>query len=196
MKTGLIPQDFIDQIITSTDIVDIIGKAIPLKKRGINLTACCPFHDEKTPSFYVSPQKQIYHCFGCGAGGNVIGFLKEYENLNFVETIEELAAIQGLEVPRENTQNFTPEAQKKAKDQQTFLYEILDKANKLYQWQLRKDKDAKKIIDYIKSRKLSAQTVKTFALGFASDNWRNLLQTLSSQYKPNDLINAGLIIRG
>lgn len=195
MKKGLIPQDFIDQIITSTDIVDIIGKAIPLKKRGINLTACCPFHDEKTPSFYVSPQKQIYHCFGCGAGGNVIGFLKEYENLNFVETIEELASLQGLEVPRENTPNFNPEAQKKTKDQQTLIYEILDKANKLYQWQLRKDKDAKKIIDYIKSRKLSAQTVKIFALGFASDNWRNLLQTLSSQYKLNDLINAGLIIQ-
>ncbi|MCF6775249.1 DNA primase [Thiotrichales bacterium 19X7-9] len=198
MGKGLIPQDFINQLVASSDIVEIIGKAIPLKKRGINLTACCPFHDEKTPSFYVSPQKQIYHCFGCGAGGNVIGFLKEYERLNFVETVEELASLQGLSIPYElNSQQSTSNNTNGDHNKQLIeqLYEITDKANKLFHWQLKHHPNAHEVIDYIKSRGISAETAKLFALGFAPDQWRILLDTFSDKYDLNLLEKSGLIVQ-
>ena len=98
---GRIPQHFIDELVARTDIVEVIGSRVPLKKAGREYKACCPFHDEKTPSFWVSPDKQFYHCFGCGAHGTALGFLMEYDHLGFVEAVEELAARAGLEVPRE-----------------------------------------------------------------------------------------------
>ncbi|MCF6764571.1 DNA primase [Thiotrichales bacterium 19S3-7] len=199
MNKGLIPRDFINQLVASTDIVDIISKSVPLKKRGINLTACCPFHDEKTPSFYVSPQKQIYHCFGCGAGGNVISFLKEYERLNFIETIEELALMQGLSIPYEanNQTNTTNATIKTTADNDAIkqLYDITDKANKLFRWQLKHHPNAPEAINYIKSRAISAETAQTFSLGFAPDQWRTLFNTFNTSYSIELLEKSGLIVQ-
>src|SRR5712664_4897007 len=103
---GRIPQAFIDEIVSRSDIVEIIGARVPLKKSGREFKACCPFHQEKSPSFTVSPDKQFYHCFGCGAHGTVIGFLMEYERMSFVEAVEDLARRAGMEIPREA--GFTP----------------------------------------------------------------------------------------
>ncbi|MCF6768248.1 DNA primase [Thiotrichales bacterium 19S11-10] len=192
MGKGLIPRDFINQLVASTDIVEVISKFIPLKKRGINLTACCPFHDEKTPSFYVSPQKQIYHCFGCGAGGNVISFLKDYERLSFVETIEEIALLQGLEIPYEKSTSINNHSTQDTQ-QIDLLYEVMDKANKLFYWQLKHHANANKAINYIKSRHISATTAKLFSLGFAPDQWQTLLNTLSKQYPIGLLKLSGLV---
>jgi len=99
--SGKIPNPFIDELLNRVDIVDVVNRRVPLKKAGREFQACCPFHDEKTPSFTVSPQKQFYHCFGCGAHGSAIGFLMEYDNLGFIEAVEELAESIGIEVPRE-----------------------------------------------------------------------------------------------
>jgi DNA primase len=98
---GRIPHSFIDELVARTDIVELIGGRVPLKRAGREYKACCPFHDEKSPSFWVSPDKQFYHCFGCGAHGTALGFLMEYDHLGFVEAVEELASRAGLEVPRE-----------------------------------------------------------------------------------------------
>ena len=128
---GAIPQHFIDDLVARADIVEIIGRRIPLKKAGRDYQACCPFHDEKTPSFTVSPSKQFYHCFGCGAHGTAVGFLMEYEHLSFPEAIETLANNLGLEVPREDGDSSHPH--------QDFsrLYALLDQANQFFQQQLR-----------------------------------------------------------
>lgn len=101
MTSGRIPREFIDDLLTRADIVDVINARVPLKKKGREFTACCPFHNEKTPSFTVSPNKQFYHCFGCGVHGSAISFLMEYEHLDFVEAIESLADSMGIPVPRE-----------------------------------------------------------------------------------------------
>lgn len=130
---GRIPQSFIDDLIARADIVEVINARVPLKKKGREYTACCPFHNEKTPSFTVSENKQFYHCFGCGAHGTAIGFLMEYEHLDFVDAIETLAAEYHLEVPREDTPNQPGPVENRKQP----LYEILEQASRLYQQQLR-----------------------------------------------------------
>jgi DNA primase len=127
-QTGRIPRAFIDDLMARTDLVDMINSRVPLRKNGANFIACCPFHDEKTPSFTVSPSKQIYHCFGCGVSGNAIGFLMEFERLEFVEAIESLAKYHSLEVPYEGTTN-------KNTPRETFahLYQTLELVNQFYQ---------------------------------------------------------------
>ncbi len=125
---GQIPPQFIDELLSRVDIVDVIDSRLPLKKAGKNLHACCPFHNEKTPSFTVSPDKQFYHCFGCGAHGTAIGFLMEYEQLSFPETIQELADSVGMQVPVTQQASLTPVRQN--------LYDLLDKVSKYYAHQL------------------------------------------------------------
>ncbi|MCK5810821.1 MAG: DNA primase, partial [Cocleimonas sp.] len=182
---GRIPQDFIDGLLTRVDLVDIINARVPLKKKGSNYVACCPFHNEKTPSFSVSQPKQFYHCFGCGVGGSAITFLMEYDHMDFVESIEALASQLGLDVPREGN-NQTPR-KRINKD----LYELMQDACDYYQHQLTTSILAK---DYLHNRGLSAEISARFKLGYALSGWDNTLKHLSPSYSQKQIIHAGLVI--
>jgi DNA primase len=164
---GKIPSSFIDELLNRVDIVNLIDSRVPLKKAGKDYQACCPFHDEKTPSFTVSREKQFYHCFGCGAHGTAIGFLMDYDNLGFVETVEELAAREGMEVPREEGGRSGPDYRP--------LYDTLEEAARYYQRQLRHHPQAPKAVDYLRQRGLSGQIAADFGIGFAPPGWTNLL---------------------
>jgi len=168
---GRIPQSFIDDLIARADIVEVINARVPLKKKGREYTACCPFHNEKTPSFTVSEAKQFYHCFGCGAHGTAIGFLMEYEHLDFVDAIETLAAEYHIDVPREDT----PGINRHARDEKQALYDALEQASHLYQQQLRQSDRA---IQYLKQRGLSGEIARRYKLGFAPDGWSFLLDSM------------------
>ena len=183
---GLIPQHFIDDLLTKTDIVELVNQRVPLKKQGREYTACCPFHNEKTPSFTVSPEKQFYHCFGCGAHGTAIGFLLEYDNLDFVEAVEDLAATAGMEVPREQG----GPAAGKSKGELQPLFDALIKATSYFQQQLKKHPAA---IDYLKRRGLEGEIARDFMLGYAPDGWDNLLKALSPDIDQKLLQTAGLL---
>ncbi|GAB2908872.1 DNA primase [Rheinheimera gaetbuli] len=170
---GQIPRQFIDELLARTDIVELIDQRVPLKKAGRNYTACCPFHNEKSPSFTVSQDKQFYHCFGCGAHGNAISFMMEFEQLEFVEAIEELAQQLHLEVPREQgVGKSRPTAQ--ADD-----YNLMHQAASYYQQQLQQHPDSQRVREYISKRGLSEKTVADFALGYAPESWDGLLKHLS-----------------
>ena len=185
---GRIPQSFIDDLIARADIVEVINARVPLKKKGREYSACCPFHNEKTPSFTVSEAKQFYHCFGCGAHGTAIGFLMEYENLDFVEAIETLAAEFQLEVPRENA----PDHGSHARDEKQPLYDILDKAAQLYLQQLRQSDRA---VSYLKQRGLSGEIAKRYRLGYAPDSWHFLTEQLGDKaINIKQLKIAGMIV--
>ena len=184
---GRIPQSFIDELIARADIVEVIDARVPLKKKGREYTACCPFHNEKTPSFTVSEAKQFYHCFGCGAHGTAIGFLMEYEHLDFVDAIETLAAEYHMEVPREDT----PES-RQARDEKQPFYDVLEQASQLYQQQLR---ESDRAIQYLKRRGLSGEIAKRYRLGYAPEGWHFLLENMGK--KPcviNNLKTTGMII--
>jgi len=185
---GLIPQHFIDDLLAKTDIVELVNQRVPLKKQGREYTACCPFHNEKTPSFTVSPDKQFYHCFGCGAHGSAIGFLLDYENLDFVEAIEELANTAGMEVPREENNQASGKPQGELQP----LFDALTKASAYFQQQLSKHPTA---IDYLKQRGLKGEVARDFLLGYAPDGWDNLLKTLSPSIDQHRLLEAGLLSR-
>jgi DNA primase len=133
---GLIPERFIDELLTRVDIVEVVQPRVSLKRAGREWTACCPFHDERTPSFYVSPAKQFYHCFGCGAHGSAIKFLMEYEHLEFPDAVEELAQTAGLTVPHEG-------GPARPREDHTDLYALLDAAAKFYQSALPKSDAAR-----------------------------------------------------
>lgn len=180
-----IPQDFIDQLLTQIDIVELIDSYVPLKIKGASATACCPFHSEKTPSFHVSATKQLYHCFGCGVGGNAIHFLMAYEKLDFVETIKRLAQRLGKTLP--NSSLVKSEISLSAS-----LYPLLDTVTTYFQQTLKQDSNA---IEYLKNRGVSGQIAKTFRIGYASDQWDKLYKTFSRQYSSEDLLNAGLIVK-
>ena len=187
--SGRIPQSFIDDLVSRVDIVDVIDKRVPLKKAGHEYKACCPFHDEKTPSFTVSPSKQFYHCFGCGAHGTAIGFLLEYEHLDFVEAVEQLAQSLGLEVPREGGES-APRGPSHAP-----LYALMDKAARYYQHQLRQHPQRDLAVNYLKNRGLSGEIAKDFGIGYAPDGWDNLLSTLGTDEQERDrLLQVGMII--
>jgi DNA primase len=193
---GRIPQSFIDELVTRTDIVEVIDSRVPLKRAGNQeYKACCPFHDEKTPSFTVSQSKQFYHCFGCGAHGTAIGFLMEYEHMDFVEAIEHLAARHGLEVSREGPDESAsppPKPGEAGKD----LLEILDKADRFYREQLRKHPDAQQAVAYLKRRGLTGQTAARFGLGFAPEGWDNLVKAIGdSDTACRALEHAGLVTK-
>lgn len=190
MDRGKIPQTFIDDLLSRVDIIDVISPRIKLKRAGQNHMGLCPFHNEKSPSFSVNQNKQFFHCFGCGEGGNAITFLMEYEHLDFVPAIEELARIAGVEVPRDES----PQDIQKNK-QQRALYDILKKAADIYYDNLKSSPQKQLAINYLKARGLTGQTAKQFQIGFAPDAWSNLLDKLKSEgIDPQLLVLAGLVV--
>ena len=187
--SGRIPHTFIDELLTRTDIVDVIDARVQLKKAGREYKACCPFHNEKTPSFTVSQVKQFYHCFGCGAHGNAISFLMDYEHLEFVEAVEELAHMTGLEVPREATAE--PAAQSPTQP----LYALHEEVSRYYRQQLRSHPQAARAIDYLKQRGLSGEIAARFEIGFAPPGWDNLARALGGDAAARTaLLETGLLI--
>ena len=183
-----LPQAFIDQVLDRTDIVDVVDRRVKLKKAGKNYSACCPFHQEKTPSFSVNPEKQFYYCFGCGAGGNALGFIMDYERMEFREAIESLAQAAGIELPPEEA-DAAPQV-----DHQKPLYEAMEKATRVYESQLRKHPSRGRVVDYLKQRGLSGEIARDFRLGFAPEGWDNLMTTLSSEEEIGQALTAGLLI--
>ncbi len=185
---GKIPQQFIDELMTRIDIVDVIDARVPLKKGGRDYMACCPFHSEKTPSFSVSQTKQFYHCFGCGAHGTAIGFLMEYEHLGFVDAVQELAGRVGLTVPREALAAADDSGNQE-------LYDILEQAAAYYRRQLREHSGAARAVEYLKKRGLSGEIAATFAIGYAPPGWDNVLKALGGDAQRELLLlRAGLLI--
>ena len=183
-----LPQAFIDQVLDRTDIVDVVDRRVKLKKAGKNYSACCPFHQEKTPSFSVNPEKQFYYCFGCGAGGNALGFIMDYERMEFREAIESLAQAAGIDLPAEEVDN-APQV-----DHQKPLYESMERATKLYEGFLRQHKDRGRVVQYLKNRGLSGEIARDFRLGFAPEGWDNLMQTLTDEDSVGHALTAGLLI--
>ncbi|HKJ71852.1 MAG TPA: DNA primase [Gammaproteobacteria bacterium] len=179
---GRIPQSFIDDLLGRADIVEVIDEFVPLKKQGSNFKARCPFHEERTASFNVNPERQIFHCFGCGAGGNAIGFLMEYEHLRFPEAVRELAGRLGLEVPEEaggGEQHEPKAAAGGGADPQT-LHAVNEKAARFFEYQLRNHSEAATVHDYLRDRGISGETAARFRLGYAPAGWRNLLGALGT----------------
>ncbi|WP_411383658.1 DNA primase [Pseudomonas sp. L7] len=188
---GLIPQSFIDDLLNRTDIVDVVSSRIQLKKTGKNHSACCPFHKEKTPSFTVSPDKQFYYCFGCGAGGNALGFIMDHDNLDFPQAVEELARAAGMEVPREEGRR----GQKPRQPTDSPLYPLLEAAAEFYRQALRNHPTRKAAVEYLKGRGLSGEIARDFGLGFAPPGWDNLFKHLGADtLQQKVMIDAGLLI--
>ena len=188
MRTGLIkimansiPKDFIDRLIDDSDIVAVLSNYLSLTKKGSNYTCCCPFHEEKTPSFSVSPQKSIYHCFGCGKGGNVLSFIMDYEGLNFIEAVEKLAEINNVTVPRQANS---------AQNDFTKIYEINEQVANFY-FDALKDNENKHIVEYLKDRGISGATAKNFKIGFADFNQHKLLADLKKKFSDKEILESG-----
>jgi len=195
----MIPRQFIDDLLARTDIVDIIDARVPLKKAGKNYQACCPFHTEKSPSFTVSPDKQFYHCFGCGEHGNAISFLMEFERLEFPDAIEELANHHGLEVPRDNTHQTPAQRQQQAQayQQKQDDYELMANISRFFQHQLKTAADKTTAIDYLKGRGLSGEIAKRFGIGYISDEWDGLMKVFGkNQATTQQLVDLGMAIQG
>jgi len=182
---GLIPDSFIDELLARVDIVDVIERRVPLKKAGREWTACCPFHNERSPSFYVSPAKQFFHCFGCGAHGSAVKFLMDYERLEFPDAVEELAQTVGLTVPREGGRDAAP------REDKTDLYALLDAAASWYEGELPRNLDAQA---YCRKRGLDAETIKRFRLGWAPAGYDGVIKALGNTPRRMDLLNeAGMV---
>ncbi|NCF74042.1 MAG: DNA primase [Gammaproteobacteria bacterium] len=182
---GLIPQDFIDDLIARADIVEVVGRRTQLKKAGREFKACCPFHDEKTPSFTVSPGKGFYHCFGCGAHGTAVGFLMEYEHMSFVEAIESLASSMGVEVPRNESDQPAQRYDE--------LFSLMDTVARHWQSSLKESPEA---VEYLKNRGIDGSTAKRFGIGYAPDGWSNVLDKFGKSDEATErLLATGLIIR-
>ena len=185
---GRIPQEFLDQLLGRVDLVEIVNTRVPLRRAGHEFMACCPFHAEKTPSFSVSPRKQFYHCFGCGAHGNAIGFLMAYEQMEFLDAVEELARSAGLELPRSQGRDsgFNPRP----------LLDWIAQADRFYRQQLREHPDRQRAVDYLRQRGLTGQTAGLFGIGYAPPGWDLLGQVLGEAGAvAQDLIDAGLVSR-
>lgn len=182
----MIPQSFVQDLLARVDIVDVIERHLPLKKSGANYFACCPFHGEKSASFSVSPSKQFYHCFGCGAHGSAISFLMEYSGLPFVEAVRELAAGVGLQVPQERH----GDGRGVAIGERDRLIEAMAAAARFYREQLRSSPAA---IDYLKRRGLTGEIASRFGIGFAPDDWQGLHKVFGDYGAPH-LVEAGLVI--
>ncbi|HEY4697923.1 MAG TPA: DNA primase [Gallionella sp.] len=181
----MIPKNFIQDLLNRLDIVDVVERYVPLKKAGTNFVACCPFHNEKSPSFTVSQTKQFYHCFGCGAHGTAIGFVMEHAGMGYVDAIEELARSMGLEVPNERP--AAGEAYQKAAPD---LYEVMQTATRYYREQL---KSSQRAIAYLKQRGLSGEIAARFGIGYAPDAWQNLAAAFPN-YQDATLVETGLVI--
>ncbi|MGE5027049.1 MAG: DNA primase [Betaproteobacteria bacterium] len=184
----MIPQSFIQDLLNRLDIVDVVDRYVPLKKAGANYVACCPFHGEKTPSFSVSPAKQFYHCFGCGAHGSAIGFVMEHQGLGFVEAVEELARSAGLTVPKEESGTH----ERRADGDLDALPEVLQRATRYYRDELKRSEVA---IAYLKKRGLSGEIAARFGVGYAPGGWQNLAAVFPD-YLAKSLVQAGLVIEG
>ena len=181
----MIPQDFIDDLIARADIVEVVGRRVQLKKAGREFKACCPFHDEKTPSFTVSPTKGFYHCFGCGAHGTAVGFLMDYDHMSFVDAIETLAGMMGVDVPRD-------ESDKPARRYDE-LFSLMTNVETHWRNALRENPTA---VDYLKQRGIDGSTAKRFGIGFAPDGWSNVLDKYGKSPETIErLLATGLIIR-
>ncbi len=187
MRTvGRIPKNFIDELIARADIVEIIGARVQLKKAGREYKACCPFHNEKTPSFWVSPDKQFYHCFGCGRHGTALGFLMDHDHLAFPEAVEELAARLGLEVPQEAGIDTS------ARRADEPLYELMTRVTAYYASSLAGNERARA---YLAQRGLSGETIERFSLGYAANSWNDVLRRFGAQEADRKrLSDAGLIV--
>ncbi len=190
--SGLIPQSFIDDLMTRVDIVEVIDARVPLRKSGREFSARCPFHEEKTPSFTVSPSKQFYHCFGCGAHGTALSFMMEYEHLAFPEAVEELARSVGMEVPHEAAAGARPAE----RDRSAALYDTLAAADRFFRQQLRKHPQAPTAVAYLKARGLSGEIAASFGIGYAPPGWDSLLRAQGGGNQAQErLVAAGLLIR-
>jgi DNA primase len=184
----MIPKSFVQELLGRVDIVDVIESYLPLKRAGTNLAACCPFHSEKTPSFTVSPTKQFYHCFGCGAHGSAIGFLMEHGGMGYVEAVKDLSARVGMKVP-----DFIPTAREVASQAQSEgLAEVLQRAAQFYKSELKRSESA---IHYLKGRGLTGEIAARFQLGYAPGGWQNLAAAFDS-YHAKALVEAGLVVQG
>ncbi|MGY8794292.1 MAG: DNA primase, partial [Woeseiales bacterium] len=183
--SGLIPQHFIDDLISRADVAEVVGRRVQLKKAGKEFKGCCPFHDEKTPSFSVVPDKGFYHCFGCGAHGTAISFLMEHDHMDFVDAVESLANTMGIEVPRE-------EGQRPARSYDA-LFELISRVARYFEGQLKNHPVA---IEYVKNRGIDGATAKRFSVGYAPDGWSNVLDKFGTSKEAIDrLLAVGLIIR-
>ncbi len=183
-----IPQHVLDDLLARADLVELIDRRVPLRKTGRNYSACCPFHHEKTPSFTVSPDKQFYHCFGCGVSGNAISFLMDYERLEFREAVNELAEQTGVRLPQDDTATAPQKAQ-------ADLYPVLAEADRFFRYQLRHHGQRQRVIDYLRGRGLEGTTVRDFGVGYAPPGWDNLYHALRQQgYATRMLTTAGLVI--
>jgi DNA primase len=184
---GRIPQTFIDELIARADIVEVIGARVQLKKAGREYKACCPFHNEKTPSFWVSPDKQFFHCFGCGKHGTVLGFLMDHDHLAFPEAVEELATRLSLEVPHEG--GAAPGGARRADES---LYELTGKVARFFAQCLAREPRAR---DYLTQRGLGAEIIERFAIGYAPNSWNELLKRFgATEAERNSLAEAGVIV--
>jgi DNA primase len=191
---GHIPRSFIDDLLARLDIVDIVDARVKLKKKGKNYGACCPFHNEKTPSFSVSQEKQVYHCFGCGVHGNAIDFIMEFERLDFVEAIEELASFLGLDVPREQRSGEISTAPRANSEQKRNLYDLMGGISNFYRSQLKISAN-KTAIDYLKNRGLSGEIVQKFGIGYVADEWDLVRKNFGQQKEAQDmLVTGGMLI--
>ncbi|MEM1081193.1 MAG: DNA primase, partial [Pseudomonadota bacterium] len=185
---GLIPESFIETLLERVDIVDVVHQRVPLQSAGHEFKACCPFHDEKTPSFYVSPQKQFYHCFGCGAHGTAIGFVMEHDGLEFPAAVEQLASEVGLEVPRTGSR---PDDGRRERNEK--LLSALTDAQTFFRNQLARHPTAQA---YLADRGLDQATIDAFGIGLAPDAWSSLTDQLKAQgHREDELEAAGLSSR-
>ncbi len=185
-----IPQSFIQELINRTDVVEVVGRYVPLKKGGANYMGLCPFHGEKSPSFSVSPTKQFFHCFGCGKNGNAIGFLMEHGGMSFIEAVKDLAQSYGLQVPEDDADPAERQRAQLQRQRQATLNEVLEKAGESYRKHLKTSPQA---VDYLKGRGLSGEVAKQFGLGYAPEGWRNLASVFTD-YQDALLVESGLVI--
>ncbi|MEO1082524.1 MAG: DNA primase [Pseudomonadota bacterium] len=192
---GRIPQPFIDDLLDRTDIVDVIDRRVKLKKTGKNYSARCPFHDEKTPSFSVNPERQFYYCFGCGAGGNAIGFVMDYENIDFPQAVENLAGALGLEVPREASGGQGSAGGGDGAPPNKALYDLLERCAAIYREELRRHPQRQRAVDYLKGRGLSGTIARDFGLGFAPPGWDNVMARLGDDKERDDAHKAGILVK-
>ncbi|GAB5413372.1 MAG: DNA primase [Congregibacter sp.] len=191
---GRIPQNFIDDLLDRVDIVDVIDRRVKLKKTGKNYSARCPFHDEKTPSFSVNPEKQFYYCFGCGAGGNALGFVMDYENIDFPQAVENLAQSAGLEVPREQVRGAAGAPPRESPNKP--LFETMERSADFYRDALRSHSTKGAAVDYLKSRGLTGVIARDFGLGFAPPGWDNLIKALGDDETARKRgVDAGVLVK-
>ena len=185
-----IPQSFIQELINRTDVVEVVGRYVQLKKGGANYMGLCPFHGEKSPSFSVSPTKQFFHCFGCGKNGNAIGFLMEHGGMSFIEAVKDLAQSYGLQVPEDDADPAEHQRAQQQRQRQATLNEVLEKAGESYRKHLKSSSQA---VNYLKGRGLSGEVAKLFGLGYAPEGWRNLASVFTD-YQDALLVESGLVI--